>query len=330
MERAATSTLLPLSAFARIDTPELDQARDEVARIFCPHRLSLGHGSERFDARHHVAPLTEISLNYVQYGAEVDIDPGCLGDFYLLQIPLGGHADIRWADRDFVSDPHCASLASPSRPLRMRWADATPHLIVKLDTAVVERHWEALTGQPVGARPLEFEPAVPIDQGAGASVRHLVDFLVQELSCGRTLLTTPFLVQAEAALTHTLLNQLPHSLSARLLARLPEVSPRAVRRAKEYIEAHLGDAISVDHIAAASGLCVRSLQAAFRQYTGQTPMAFLKALRLQAVHRVLREAAPGTTVTAVALQYGFAHLGRFAQDYARRFGESPHHTLSRH
>lgn len=324
------STTLPLSDFAVIDTPDLDRARDEVARIFCPHRLSLGHGAARFDTRHHVAPLTEISLNYVQYGAEVDIDPGCLGSFYLLQIPLGGRAAIQWGKHSFVSDTACASLASPSQPLRMRWGDATPHLIVKLDTAVITRHWEALTGQPAGARPLEFEPAVPVDRGAGASVRHLVEFMAQELSCGRTTLTTPFLVQAEAALTHTLLDQLPHNLSARLLARLPEVSPRAVRRAKEYIEAHLGEAISVDHIAEASGLCVRSLQSAFRQHTGQTPMAFLRELRLQAVHRQLLEAAPGTTVTAVALQYGFAHLGRFAQDYSRRFGEAPHLTLSRH
>ena len=192
------------------------------------------------------------------------------------------------------------------------------------------RHWEALTGQAAGTRPLEFEPAVPLETGAGASVKHLVEFLVQELSSGRTTLTTPFLVQAETALMHTLLGELPHSLSARLHARLPEVSPRAVRRAKEYIEAHLGEAISVEHIADACGLCVRSLQAAFRQHTGQTPMAFLRELRLQAVHRQLLQAAPGTTVTAVALQYGFAHLGRFAQDYARRFGEAPHLTLSRH
>lgn len=123
MEHAvAASASLPLSRYAVIATPDLDEARDEVARIFCPHRLHLGHGSSRFDARHHVAPLGDISLNYVQYGAEVEIDPGCLGDFYLLQIPLRGNARIEWAGQSFTSDAHRASLASPSQPLRMRWA----------------------------------------------------------------------------------------------------------------------------------------------------------------------------------------------------------------
>ena len=331
MEHAvAASASLPLSRYAVIATPDLDEARDEVARIFCPHRLHLGHGSSRFDARHHVAPLGDISLNYVQYGAEVEIDPGCLGDFYLLQIPLRGNARIEWAGQSFTSDAHRASLASPSQPLRMRWGDDTPHLIVKIGKAVVQRHWESLCGEAAGARPLEFEPEIALDEGAGASVKHLVEFLAQELSCGRTPLTTPFLAQAESGLIHTLLGQLPHNQSARLGAERGDVSPRALRRAREYIEAHLPDALTVDEIASASGLCVRSLQVAFRQHAGQTPMAYLRERRLLAVHERLSDPGADTTVTSVALQFGFAHLGRFAQDYARRFGESPHRTLQRH
>lgn len=319
---------LPLSEFAVVSTPDLDQAREQVARIFCPHRLQLGHNAIPLDTRHHVAPLGELFLNYVQYGAEVVIDPGCLGRFYLLQIPLRGSAQIQWGKQAFTADAECASLISPNQPLTMRWADATPHIIVKLDTEVVLRHWEALIGEAAGSRPLEFDAALPTRHGAGASVKHLVDFLVQELSCGRTPLTTPFLVQAEAGLIHTLLGQLPHSQTQRLLPRPPDLSPRAIRRAKEYIEAHLREAISVNHIAVASGLCVRSLQTSFLQHTGYSPMAFLREQRLQAVHEQLVQASPGTTVTQVALQYGFCHLGRFAQSYARKFGQTPHATLS--
>ncbi|MGH6626198.1 MAG: AraC family transcriptional regulator [Burkholderiaceae bacterium] len=319
---------LPLSEFAVISTPDLDQARDEVARIFCPHRLQLGHGSAPFDTRHHVARLGDIFLNYVQYGAEVVIDPGCLGDFYLLQIPMAGSADIHWGRQSFTASPECASLISPSQPLTMRWRDATPHIIVKLDSKLVLRHWEALIGEAAGARPLEFDAALPTGHGPGASVKHLVDFLVQQLSCGRTALTTPFLVQAEAGLIQTLLGQLPHNQSQRLLPRPPDVAPRAVKRAKEYIAANLREAVSVNDIAAASGLCVRSLQATFRQHTGQSPMVFLREQRLQAVHAQLAQAAPGTTVTEVALQYGFCHLGRFAQSYSKKFGQTPHATLS--
>lgn len=318
---------LPLSDFAVIATADLDQARDAVARIFCPHDLQLGSGRQRFDTRHHVAPLGELTLNYVQYGAEVVIDPGCLGDFYLLQIPLRGHAEIRWGTESFLADAGCGSLVSPSQPLSMRWGDDSPHLIVKLAQATVRRHWEALTGEPAGRAPLEFAPALALGEGAGAAARHLVEFMAQQLSSGLTPLTTPFLAQAEAGLVHTLLAQLPHSESHRLQARVPDIAPRAVRRAREYIDNHLADAISVNHIAEASGLCVRSLQAAFQRHTGQSPMAFLRDRRLEAVHAELRMAPPGITVTEVAVRHGFGHLGRFASSYARKFGEAPSATL---
>lgn len=319
---------LPLSNFAVIATDDLDEARDEVARIFCPHELQLGRGSSRFDTRHHVAPLHDLSLNYVQYGAEVMIDPGCLGSFYLLQIPLRGQAEIRWGNEAFVENAGRGSLVSPSQPLTMRWGDDTPHLIVKLDEGAVLRHWEALTGETAGRAPLEFAPALSLSDGAGAGIRHLVEFMTQQLSSGLTPLTTPFLAQAEAGLVHTLLSQLPHSHSHRLRTQLPDLAPRAVRRAREYIEAHLSEAITVNDIAAAAGLCVRSLQAAFLRHTGDTPMAFLRERRLEAVQRELRVARPGTTVTDVALRYGFGHLGRFAKSYARKFGEAPSATLA--
>ena len=39
--------------------------------------------------------------------------------------------------------------------------------------------------------------------------------------------------------------------------------------------------------------------------------------------------APGTSVTTVALNWGFDHFGRFAANYRQRFGEAPRETLQR-
>ncbi|MCL4144411.1 UNVERIFIED_CONTAM: hypothetical protein GTU68_043838 [Idotea baltica] len=59
-----------------------------------------------------------------------------------------------------------------------------------------------------------------------------------------------------------------------------------------------------------------------------SPMTYLRLLRLNRVRDVLADASPDTTsVTAIAMDHGFLHLGRFARDYKRLFDQSPSATL---
>ena len=92
------AALLPdiLARHTLVDTIRPDEARQEIGRIFCPHFLSPGtrHG-EGFHAVHRSARQGFYSLNLVGYGCEVEIDPGELSNFFLLQIPLAGSADVR-------------------------------------------------------------------------------------------------------------------------------------------------------------------------------------------------------------------------------------------
>ena len=72
----------------------------------------------------------------------------------------------------------------------------------------------------------------------------------------------------------------------------------------------------------------RSLYYAFHECYGLPPMEYLKLLRLQAVRRALRSAeVEAVTVTNVASQFGFWHMGQFSADYKKMFGESPSTTL---
>jgi len=72
----------------------------------------------------------------------------------------------------------------------------------------------------------------------------------------------------------------------------------------------------------------RTLRYAFQECLGMSPMTYLKTQRLKQVHYQLK--APDrnqTTVTDVAIQCGFWHMGQFAQDYRKMFGERPSETL---
>lgn len=75
----------------------------------------------------------------------------------------------------------------------------------------------------------------------------------------------------------------------------------------------------------------RTLQYSFLEYFGVTPKTYLKAIRLNGVRKSLRRADPATTtVTEVAGQWGFWHMGQFAADYRKQFDELPSQTLSAH
>jgi AraC-like DNA-binding protein len=61
---------------------------------------------------------------------------------------------------------------------------------------------------------------------------------------------------------------------------------------------------------------------------GTPPMAYLRQVRMARAHEELLGADPGrTTASAVARKWGFGQYGRFAADYARRFGRKPSDTL---
>jgi transcriptional regulator GlxA family with amidase domain len=85
--------------------------------------------------------------------------------------------------------------------------------------------------------------------------------------------------------------------------------------------------MTIEQIAAAAGISPRGLQMAFRRHRGTTPMDFWRQLRLARAHADLMFAVPGTTVTAIALRWGFTHFSRFSESYRARFGLSPSATL---
>ena len=84
-----------LDSFPLIRSRSADEARQRVGDVFSPHRLELRGDSRGLDVRHNRVALGQSAINVLHYGAEVEIDPGERGDFYLVQLPLSGHAQVR-------------------------------------------------------------------------------------------------------------------------------------------------------------------------------------------------------------------------------------------
>ena len=92
--------------------------------------------------------------------------------------------------------------------------------------------------------------------------------------------------------------------------------------------ANLDAAITRDGLATEAGISIRSLSRAFERKYGLGPMAFVRQRRLDACFAQLRGSdREATTVTEVAMLYGFWHMGKFAIAYRETFGESPSESL---
>ncbi|MEJ8825499.1 helix-turn-helix transcriptional regulator [Variovorax humicola] len=103
---------------------------------------------------------------------------------------------------------------------------------------------------------------------------------------------------------------------------------RVMRRAEEYIDAHLGIALRIDSLCIAAGTSITTLERVFREVFGVTPRRYLTLRRLAGTRNDLLNGDPGESITEVAMRWGFFHLGRFAQEYGQLYNERPSQTRS--
>jgi transcriptional regulator GlxA family with amidase domain len=120
------------------------------------------------------------------------------------------------------------------------------------------------------------------------------------------------------------------------LRERPSVEPQReplttwqVRRAEAYIEAHWNEPITIASLACATAASARSIFYHFKNSRGQSPMSFVKQVRLEHAREMLETSGISRSVTAIAVDCGFGNLGHFAGDYFKRFGERPSETLKR-
>ncbi|WP_432557764.1 AraC family transcriptional regulator [Granulicoccus sp. GXG6511] len=303
-----------------MQTRDVDIARKEIGRLFCPHQLRPS--AQGLDVRvraHHAGPIALVGLDY---GHRVRITPGELRTFYLIQVPLAGSTQIGLGKERLVSTPSVAAVLSPNEPVDMLWSESAPHLLCRIERRALHEELQMLTGE-VPSAPIRFQAAMPL---TAPGVRTWLDGLrtVWHQLQGQAPRTADW---HRSVLTTLLLTQ-PHNHSALLQARAGDAS--AVRRAVAFMEQRLGGSVNVPEVAAAVGVGVRGLQRAFRAELDTTPAAWLKRRRLSLARERLLAAEPGsTTVTVLAGQCGITHLGRFAADYQTMFGEHPSDSLAR-
>ena len=312
-----------LATYPVLRTRDLDAARAAVSQRYCDHRLILRR-DRALDVRHNHVRGTNLSLNLLGYGADVGIDPGHLRDFYLLQLPLTGAARVSHRGQEVDASPARGTILSPDRPSRMDWRADCVKLMVQIDRAFLNRVAEERLGIALPG-PIRFDPAVELTRDAGRMLRSLTVAMARAIDAGSLSVERQNLRQlsAEHEIAQGLLSLQPSNISHLMDRAATRVASRQLRRAIAFIHETYAEEIHLETIAAAAGVHPRTLQIAFRQAMGMTPLSYLRKVRLDMAHYRLSARVEPESVTDVAFGCGYTHLGRFARDYRAQFGHSP-------
>ncbi len=124
-----------------------------------------------------------------------------------------------------------------------------------------------------------------------------------------------------------------HDLAAEIVLQ-SGVNPLSRRRRhrveflERWIDKHIDEHIDMSRLVDIAGVKSHALAKATSAARGMSPMELVLSRRLKTARRLLMQ-SDGLTVTQVALNSGFSHMGRFSGSYKQAYGESPSETLAR-
>lgn len=199
-------------------------------------------------------------------------------------------------------------------------SDDFDSLVVRLplktvDEVCVEHDWiKPERGAAFGSSPLRLEELQRFMQ--------LCDLVWRELEADSA--PSEVLHHYARLLACKLIAALDHGI----LHHEPDAQARCFARVVKYIDDNIRHEITAERLAQHAGLSVRSLYMLFEKQAGMTPKACIRKAKLEQVYVTLMDPASRVAnVTAVALEFGFTHLGRFAELYRQTFGILPSTSL---
>jgi len=310
----------------------------QLSHEFSEHDLEWRRGN--VDTALFRAAINRMSFFVLRYGPEVEVRPEPFKDFALVQMPLRGAAEIECDGVRLTVQQGETAVVAPRRNIRLVWQPGCEQLILKVPFDLLKQvscYTCPRSHCPPGVPDcgVQLEPAFILNSGLLGQWQALVQQLLNLLPApGDVALHPGWLNQFEQTVAMFLLAHQPAALERDLRGSEEEViemsssarlAARKLEAVEEYMRGRLFAPISLADLAKAAGVSARTLNILCHRYRGVAPMVLLRNMRLEAARAKLLT-NPAVSVTEVALEYGFGHLGRFSAYYRERFGELPRET----
>lgn len=280
-----------------------------------PHTL-VPYGGREGRSHMDYIKLGKLGIGTIGFGQPMVVDVEAVDQYYLMMLCVSGHAEVVANGRGFFVSGRQAVLRAPGDSFKARLSSDCEQLVVRIDRSV---------GGPADSfESLSHDAPISLSSGAMRAWHEHLALLVS---------SPEFLSSAcgDARVGGHVESLLIDLLTVAATSPAPDIRPPAtapgfVRRAEEIISAQFATAMTLPEIASMVGVPVRTLCDGFLRFRGESPMQFLRQLRLERARAMIRSTQPATRIGDIALECGFTHIGRFSQAYRARFGELPSDT----
>ncbi|QLQ36355.1 helix-turn-helix transcriptional regulator [Micromonospora robiginosa] len=306
-----------------IETDDPERAHHLIARTYGDHRARISGRRDQFRYRRSSVVADDLEIHETRYTLRLRTDTQPYSGFAAVTVRQGRYGFLNRQEELYLGPNATGRFPDAASTLLAEDVSAS---VVRLPMPRIAEVAATRTGLPTAE--FRFTALAPLSptltvlwQSTAAFLRrHLADDTVADSTLVRAELMNLAAATAVSVFPNSTMTQ-PY------LPGPPGLRPALVRRAADYIEAHAGQPLTVARIAAACEVGPRALQVAFQRHHGQSPMAFLRTVRLHRAHRDLAQSHPGQTVAETARRWGWAHAGRFARAYRDTYGCHPGDTL---
>ncbi|MET8233037.1 helix-turn-helix transcriptional regulator [Micromonospora sp. NPDC005298] len=306
-----------------VETSDPERGHHLIALRFREHRARITGPRAGFRYRRVTLRADDLDISETRYTMRNRTESSPYPDFATVTVTHGRYA-VRTMNEELHLGPGMTGRYPEVGASHM--VDDITSVVVRMPMTRIAAGAAARTGLPVTN--FRFTALAPLSSEMDLLWQSVASFARQQLGVDAVLASPLARSGLVDLVANTAVAVFPNTtMTIHYLPGQSDVGHVVVRRAAEFIEAHAAEPLTVGQIAAACEISQRALQAAFRRHQGQSPMAFLRSVRLRQAHRDLRHPEPGQTVAQTARRWGWAHLGRFAQAYHEAYGCHPNETL---
>lgn len=257
--------------------------------------------------------VEDLQVSFIRYGAGVRVQ--CQqDDVYCFVIPYGGQCCIRH-NKISLSNTQHIQLLPPVAELDMTYSGDCGHLVLRFkNTPFHNSVFGPLFSLKAHHKSREISQQL---------YRACTNFLTKSDFAQHHLKIDDNTRQLKQNVYDALLNELPPSREAK------DVSLESINFVLRFIKDTPDWEYSVEDLSRLIQLSPRSFYSQFKKQTGTTPYRYYLNQKLCRARLDILRYGNLLSITDIAGNNGFSHLGRFASQYRRVFGELPTETLVR-